>query len=288
MAMEQSVRRLTELGFTELEASVYAYLVQHAPATAYRVAQGIGKAVANTYKAVESLQQKGAVLVDETGENRLCRAVPPAELLGRLRSTFERRQDAAARALARLQPAGGDDGIFALTSPEQVYDRCARMLEQAEAVVLLDAFPAAANVLRPALEAVVARGATVVVQAYAPTELAGAEVILPLNAEDILRRWPGQWLCLVVDGAEHLFAYLDREGRVVHQAIWSASAFLSWLHHSYLVGSMRDQLLEHLLESATDLEAIKATLARTDRWVAPEARGYRELRARFGGSDVIG
>lgn len=288
MAAEQSVRRLTELGFTELEASVYTYLVQHSPATAYRVAQGIGKAVANTYKAVESLHQKGAVLVDETGENRLCRAVPPAELLGRLRKTFERQQDAAARALARLQPAGGDDGIFALTSPGQIYERCARMLGQAEDVVLLDAFPGLVDRLRPDLETCVAREISVVVQAYTPTELAGAEVIVPRDAEGILRRWPGQWLCLVVDGAEHLFAYLDREARVVHQAIWSASAFLSWLHHSYLVGSMRDQLLEHLFESATDVGTIKATLARTDQWAAPEARGYQELRARFGESDAIG
>jgi hypothetical protein len=71
-AFQESVRHLSTLGFTELEAAVYTFLVESSPATAYRVAQGIGRPVANTYKAVESLQQKGAVLVDETG-TRLCR-----------------------------------------------------------------------------------------------------------------------------------------------------------------------------------------------------------------------
>ena len=103
-SFEESVRHLAALGFTDLEAAVYVYLVENSPATAYRVAQGIGKPVANTYKAVESLQQKGAVLVDET-KTRLCRAVPPDDLLGRLEKTFETRREAAAQALARLQPA---------------------------------------------------------------------------------------------------------------------------------------------------------------------------------------
>jgi sugar-specific transcriptional regulator TrmB len=280
---ETSVETLIDLGFTDLEARVYAYLVQHSPATAYRAAQGIGKPVANTYKAVESLHQKEAILLDETGENRLCVAVPPAELLENLRKQFERRQEAAAHALAQLRSTGGEDGIFALTSCEQVYDRCTRMLEGAKSVALLDAFPAVVERFGPALEAAAGRRVAVAVQAYAPTEL-NVEIILDRYAERTLSRWPGQWLCLVVDGAEHLFAYMNRAGTTVHQAIWSASAFLGSLHHSNIVGSMRGQLLEQVLESHADVEEIKAELLRADPWSVLEPRGFRELHARFGDS----
>lgn len=281
-SIDESVRHLAALGFTELEASVYVYLVENSPATAYRVAQGIGKPVANTYKAVESLQQKGAVLVDET-KTRLCRAVPPDDLLGRLEKTFEARREAAAQALARLQPAGGDDdGIFTLTSPEQVYERCGQMLERARDVVLLDAFPTALEMLRPGLEAVAARGIPVAVQAYAPAEMAGVDVIIPLGAEKVQERWTGQWVCLMVDGAEYLFAYLDESGKSVHQAIWSESAFLSWVHHSNLGGFLRSQLLERLLQDGASVDEMKAALAKTQGWTAMEARGYKALLARFG------
>ena len=106
------------------------------------------------------------------------------------------------------------------------------MIERARDVVLLDAFPAAIETLRPGLEAVAARGIPVAVQAYAPTEIKDVDIITPLGAEMVLQRWQGQWVCLMVDGAEYLFAYLDANGKAVHQAIWSESAFLSWVHHS--------------------------------------------------------
>jgi sugar-specific transcriptional regulator TrmB len=277
---QESVRHLSTLGFTELEAAVYTFLVESSPATAYRVAQGIGKPVANTYKAVESLQQKGAVLVDETG-TRLCRAVPPAELLATLEKTFDTRREAAAQALGRLRPAKSDDGVFTLTTAAQVYERCGQMLERAAEVVLLDAFPAMIERLRPALEAAAARGLTVTVQAYSPTEIQGAEVVVPPTADLVLERWPGQWLCLLADGAEYLFAFLDREGEKVHQAIWSASAFLAWVQHSYLADSLRANLLEGLFVEGASKEEIEAARKRAERWIARQARGYRELRARF-------
>jgi HTH-type transcriptional regulator, sugar sensing transcriptional regulator len=277
---QESVRHLSALGFTELEAAVYTFLVESSPATAYRVAQGIGKPVANTYKAVESLQQKGAVLVDETG-TRLCRAVPPAELLASLEKAFDTRREAAAQSLGRLRPAKSDDGVFTLTSAAQVYDHCGRMLERAGEVVLLDAFPAVIERLRPALEGAAARGLTVVVQAYSPTSLNGVDVVVPRAAGTILERWPGQWLCLLVDGAEYLFAFLDRSGDKVHQAIWSASSFISWVQHSYLSDSLRANLLEGLLDDGASPEDIEEARARAERWTAREARGYRELRGRF-------
>ena len=61
---EAAVESLQELGFTETEALAYAGLVPISPATGYRVAQAIGKPAANTYKALESLEAKGAVLVE--------------------------------------------------------------------------------------------------------------------------------------------------------------------------------------------------------------------------------
>lgn len=283
--IQESVRHLSTLGFTELEAAVYTFLVESSPATAYRVAQGIGKPVANTYKAVESLQQKGAVLVDETG-TRLCRAVPPAELLAALERTFDTRREAAAQALGRLSPAKSDDGVFSINSAAQVYERCGQMLERAAEVVLLDAFPGVIEKLRPALEAAAARGITVAVQAYSPTDLKGADVIVPCTAGAVLERWPGQWLCLLVDGAEYLFAFLDRDGEKVHQAIWSTSAFLAWVQHSYLSDSLRANLLEGLLEKRAAPEEIAEARERSQKWVAREARGYRELRERFGPSNV--
>src|SRR4051812_48967141 len=96
------VSALEELGLSGSEAAVYAYLVQHSPATGYRVAQAIGKPVANTYKTIASLEEKGAVLIDD-GETRACRAVPAEEFLARLDSQFRDRRARAAREFTELK-----------------------------------------------------------------------------------------------------------------------------------------------------------------------------------------
>src|SRR5436190_9967806 len=115
--LEDTFQSLTGLGFTELEAEVYVSLLRHSPATGYRVAQSIGRPVANTYKAIESLQYKGAVLVDE-GSNRLCRAVPAEELLAQIERSFQHRRQEAAKALASLHAAPEDDRVYQLQSVE--------------------------------------------------------------------------------------------------------------------------------------------------------------------------
>jgi sugar-specific transcriptional regulator TrmB len=271
---------LTDLGFTELESTVYLYLVEYSPATPYRVAKAIGKPVANTYKAVEDLRQKGAVLVDET-HNRLCQAVPPAELLGKLKETWLARHEAAAEVLSKIKPSGDREKIFTLRSAEQVLDTCKKLMENAGSVILADAFPGVVDILKPWLKAAAARSVTTVLQTYGPAEIEGVEVVPYQAAELSLRRWPGQWLIVVVDGAEYLFAYLNDDATVAHQAIWCGSAFLALPQHSNLAIAFRAAILEQLVKEGASLEQMRQALKRTERWLVLGTRGYNELAAKF-------
>jgi hypothetical protein len=47
--MPEPSKALMALGFTELEARIYTFLLQESPATGYRIAQAIQKPVANTW-----------------------------------------------------------------------------------------------------------------------------------------------------------------------------------------------------------------------------------------------
>ena len=102
---------LRDLGFTEIEARVYTFLLQNEPATGYRISHAIGKPTANTYKAVAALEGRGAVQVDE-GENRLVRAVPPEELLAGLERRARDRHEAARGVLAELNRDTTDDRVY--------------------------------------------------------------------------------------------------------------------------------------------------------------------------------
>jgi HTH-type transcriptional regulator, sugar sensing transcriptional regulator len=275
------MQALVDLGLTNLEAEVYVFLLSESPATGYRVASGLGKPAANTYKAIESLAAKGAVVVDE-GQSRLCRAVAPAELLARFERDFARQKDVVLESLSRVRGARGDDRVYQLKSPEQVLERCRCMLSEATEVVLADLFPAAVAELRADLQAAAARGLSVSVKVYEPAELMGVEVSLDPAGADTLRRWPGSWLNLVTDGAQHLMAFFTADLSRVHQAVWSGSAYLSWVYHSAFHAEFALAAVAQMLASGAPADEVLRWLDRHRESSGREAPGYRALQSRFG------
>jgi hypothetical protein len=263
-----------------MEAEVYAFLLAESPATGYRIAGGIGKPAANTYKAIESLASKGAVIVDE-GQSRLCRAIPPDELLARLERTFRAQRDMALAALTNPPDSSADDRVYQIKSPDQVLERCRRMIGGAREIVLADLFPDALAELAPELQDAAGRGLRVAVKAYLPAALDGVEISVQPDGESVLARWPGRWLNVVVDGAEYVLAFMSADGARVHQAVWSGSAYLSWVYHSAFGAELALASLARMIAEGADLPELAAWLTRHRKSMGPDAPGYRALVARF-------
>lgn len=280
-AVRDAIEPIALLGFTELEATIYAYLVQHSPATGYKVARAVGKPIANTYKAIEALQRKGAVLVDETG-NRMCRALPPADLLNQAERDFRRRHQDARKALGRIEipRASPDAGVYALTSSEQVYDRCRKMLAKAKAVALLDIYPRPLADLRSAVQACARRGVNVAAQVYETAAIPGVETVLHGQVDIVLEKWDGHWLNCVIDGAELLIAFLAPDGETVNQAIWSRSPFLCTVLGSALGAELLASRLQRLVLEHRPDDEVRDAIVRFNRFRAHELPGYRKLTKR--------
>ncbi len=268
-------RVLRDLGFTDLEARIYAYLLGHEPATAYRIAHAIGKPAANTYQAVASLAARGAVQVDE-GESRLVRSVPAEELLARLERGFRERRERAAGALAELERPDADDRVYALRTPEQVLERARAMLARAEVIAVLDVFPGVFALLRDDLAAAAGRGVRAAAKVYAPAEAKGVDLVREPDPERARSRWPGQQLSLVVDAREHLLALFDRELAGVHQALWSQSTFLSCLQHNHVAMEIA---FTRRAGAGGDFQADPVLLLNAD------PPGLADLRRRLGEAD---
>lgn len=289
MGFDDPVRTLVALGFTELEATVYTYLVGNSPATGYRVAHDIDKPIANTYKAIESLHQKGAALVDSSGDNRQVRAVAPEELLDQLATAFSDRHQAAARALQQLDTSDHDVGVYSLTQAEQVLSRARAMVGRAENVVLCDLFPRALDELRDELEDAAARGVTVVAKTYEPTTVENVEIVVSSRGSELRREWPGTWMNLVIDETELLLALLDKDATGVRQAVWSGSPFLAVVYHIAFSWEITGSRVERALQHEHGLDRIRELVQDFQRIEAPEAPGYQTIVGRDlgpGGSPV--
>jgi sugar-specific transcriptional regulator TrmB len=233
----QAASALTFLGFSEIEALIYCFLLQESPATGYRVSHAIGKPTANTYKAIAALALRGAVIIDDS-ENRLCRAVPPGELLERMGREFDTHKKTAADELSKIKQAAGDDRVYSLSSVEQVIERARAMLAQAKQAALLDIFPKCVPLLASDLEAATRRGVKVAARCYERTALKGVTIVTAPSRERVLGTWPGQQLSVAVDGDQFMHALLSQDASSVHQALWSNSTFMSCLQYNALHGEI--------------------------------------------------
>jgi HTH-type transcriptional regulator, sugar sensing transcriptional regulator len=221
---------LIPFGFTSLESEIYTFLLKESPATGYRVAQAIGKAAANTYKAIESLQAKGAVLVEE-GASRMCRAVPSDELLARLTRDFEWRRAEAEILLASLNSGEEDERIYALRSRAQVIERARHMLGGAEECALLACSAATLHELSDTLAACGRRKLKVYVACPEEFSLAGVQFAKVSSFLNEIR--------LAVDGSEYLLALFGKREDVI-QALWTKSPYVAVSAHRGLAAELKD------------------------------------------------
>ncbi|WP_296599444.1 TrmB family transcriptional regulator [Phenylobacterium sp.] len=227
---------LLELGFTEIEALLFCELTRLGPSTGYRLAKAVGKAAANTYQALETLAQKGAVLVDE-GESKTWRAAPATELIAQLSARFEQRSRSALTALAELKAPEAEARLYTLRTPDQVLARARGMIAAAKSVLLFDLFPGPFELLEPDLAQAAARGVRVLGQVYTPVNSTVPTISQP-TAPAQLAAWPGLQVTVVADGIEHLSALLSRDGRKCRHGVWSDSPYLACLHHSGLAAEI--------------------------------------------------
>lgn len=272
---------LIALGLTHSEAEIYAFLLENSPATGYRIAKGIDKQPANTYRALDSLHSKGAVIIDDS-RTRLCRAVPVEELL----SNFERRfvdvKNRAERELSKLKPSPRDYRVYQLKTTELVLSRFRGMLSNCQRVAVLDFFPWAVEMLRDDIIAAVKRGVRVTIKVYQPCELPGATVVLEPSGTVLVETWPAEWLNGIVDGREYLLALLDKNGEGVRQAVWSDSHFLGIVYYEgFICELMATELIAADYQNC-DADKLRDIISKWRKFLGLSSAGYGDLMSYFG------
>jgi predicted transcriptional regulator len=229
---ESVIDHLSELGFSGAEAAVYVALLQEPKATGYRIARLAGKPVANTYKALDALHKKGAIIVDESGRGRTYTALPVSEFFEGMKRRLDTLRGHLEEELKGLTTGAVEGGIYQLTTPDQVYGRAKTMLREARSVALVDIFPEPLRHLRGDLEAAAKRGLKIWMLVYEPGEVKGCEMIAPKKSAMQLQIWKADWMNVVVDSKEALYSLLKKDGAAVERAVWIKDPYLAMLAFS--------------------------------------------------------
>jgi len=229
---------LIKIGLTELEAEVYVFLLRESPATGYRVAQGLGRRTGNVYKSLEALEAKGAILAASEGDNRVYRAVEIEEFLRFVEGEFAEASGAARRSLRQLTEPPPDHRVYQLTNGPQVFERCRRMLREAERFAMLTVCPAPLHELADDLAAAAARGLLVAIKVFEPCTIAGVRVIVDPRGRPAVNSGPGQWLIATADGASMLQALTSPEDGSLLEAFFTRNPLLAWSAYTGLCSDL--------------------------------------------------
>jgi len=250
MAVNKGIEALQHLGLTHLEAEIYTFLVRESPATGYRVAKVIGKPAANTYKAIQTLAQKGAVLVEE-GASRQCWAVPPTDFLAQLEIDSRVNRVRADKALNAKQPAVLDEREFPIGGFIALVARLRKMLQDAQQIALAVFPPQLATLLEESISAALERQVDVLVRSeFLPA------LVEPTSADPSAFA-PANDVRLVVDGTQYCIASLEQES--VLTGIWSTNSRIALTVHAGLAAEF---CLSTLAEKIAD-DAGQKRLLRT-------------------------
>ena len=270
---------LAALGFSPLEAEVYAFLARHSPATGYRVAQALGKPVGNIYKAIESLETRGAVVTSEDEGNRLARAAPPGDLLNAAR----RRLDQIAPALDTLgEDADGepDDLLYRVSDREGTLQRARALLKDATSFALAIVTPRLVDEIASDLVRAAAR-VRVAVKVFAPVDLPGVEVVVDPRGEDAVARAPGEYLGVIADGRCFLNALFDERGDGLRTGHTTANPLLNWTYYTGISSDILLAAVRQAIARGASLDELRDALRLLSRFESPTSGGKDLLIRRY-------
>ncbi len=276
---------LQELGFTTLEAEIYEFLLQHSPATGYKIAKGIGRSFTNTYKAMESMRTKGAVLVEE-GTSRLSRAVPVEELLDQLETRFRQNRALVISAANELPLSVGDNGIYHLTSTDQVYERYRQMLNECDERALGELSPEPCAILDKSVAAAGKRGLKISIRTYLGETLDHVRTVHSPIGRDTINAVQSQWLSLFVDGRQFMIAHLATGSGEVLEAVWSSNMYLAREMYAFVNTDLFHYSFAAHLTAATTLDEVREQYQRLEQEFPPGGDlGFHDLVSRITSRD---
>ena len=229
MKNESLLIMLKDLGLSELEANIYIWLLENKRSTGYKIAGQIGKPVANTYKALKSLQQKGAVVSDDSKGTTYFDTIPIEEFLNKLENEFKQKREQIIEEVDKLEVQQEPIGIYEIKSKDLVFEKAANMIRSTENAILIDGFPAPMKTIKQYLSAERAEDINVYVKNYSGDNIDNVHQ-LKANFDDLpISELNGQWLVVLKDTKESLIAFFNKDGSELIHCIWTRDPFISFV-----------------------------------------------------------
>lgn len=204
--------QLHQLGFSAYEARVYLQLLTDSPATAYEISKAANVPRPNTYSALGSLAERGAVLLVNESPARYVPA-PPDALFDTIARSTRNLCEELTRTLEDLPAGAGNDYVWIVHGEDAVHERIEVLLDAAKGQTWIKAADAVLRRHKAALRRAAERGVTnwIVIFGTDPSEFIFTKRcrVFVHEAEGLRMGIADNLFTLAVDNEEMLTANVD-------------------------------------------------------------------------------
>ena len=222
---------LTQLGFSQYEASCYMALVGNHPVNGSQLSKVSGIARSRIYDVLRSLIGKGFVIEVQAGQYA---PLPSDELLRRLKREFNANITAVEKEIAKASQKEDFEYVWTLTGYDNVMAKARDMIGAAEKEIYARLFPEADKRLAADLEAAEKRGVAIRYIAMGDvSERFEVQVTHP-DKEDLIAKIGGRSFDIITDRQEALVGIFETGNE-------DASP-INWTRNQWFIIANRDSL----------------------------------------------
>lgn len=226
---------LMDIGLSKLQARTYLALLKGTRATGYQIAKQLNEPVANTYKALESLQKEGLILLDDSARVKYYTAQPISHYLDQIELRFANKREVIENVIKPTKPEPFQEGIYWIENIERLYLQSSGLIEKSQDIVLLDSTHLPIEQIRDDLQKAAKRGMTVLIKSYTEVQIPGCEIVFSREMRSPLHELPIQYFHLVIPGEGYITALLDSENRQLLYGVYTQNLFLSIMAYNGLL-----------------------------------------------------
>ena len=224
---DTNIQLLMDIGLSKIQARIYLSLLKGDKLTGYAVAKQLNEPAANTYKALESLQKKGLIFLDDSARVKYYTAQPIRHYLDQLELRFADKRKVIENVIKPSEFESFQEGIYRIESYERLYTQSSALIKKSSEIIALDSTPLPIEQIKKDLQKASKRGIIVLIKSYAEVQIPNCEVVFSKKMGSPVYELPIQYFHLVVPGEGYITALLNRENRQLLYGIYTQNLFLS-------------------------------------------------------------
>lgn len=230
--MDELLKEMQRIGFTNYEAKIYLALLQKSPATGYELSKISGVPQAKVYENISRLTNSGIVLTI-AGEPARYVPLPPEELLKNAQNKFEKSINTLRESLPSLSTQQHIDYAWNVKGYDLIMQKASQMINEAKDNIMVSLWDEEAILLYNDLIKAINRGIFVSVMIYGKKKIEGIDDIHYHGGEETLMKQVGErWLTLVADRKEVLTGQVTPKNDGV--SVWTLNPSIVFTSSRYI------------------------------------------------------